>query len=154
MPVKESPSGQYVQYTGDADERVISKSDWKSADITHDEIRWDASNLKHVPIEDISEEAWAYIDADDAMKLVTVEDVSSLRAGVRRSGAGRPHPLAGKTVAEANSGEANPGPSGGTAAGGGGTATTVGGSTGAGTTATGGATTTGGSTRGGRGSRA
>lgn len=94
MNVKESDSGQYVRYDGDADERTISKADWKSVNVESDAVVWSRSNGFHVPVEDISEEAWPYIEADDGLKLVKVDDVAKIHAKAAGAAPEGEHPLA------------------------------------------------------------
>lgn len=154
MGVKESGSGQYVHYVGTADEREISKSDWKAVDLTHDSVKWDKDNAFHVPVEDISAEAWPFIDADDGFKLVQESDVKKIKskAAQLRAASEAVHPLvAAQLEAEKREAEAQAGGKGGGGAaaskttatggstpgptvpagrgGGGGRATTTGGST-------------------------
>lgn len=129
---KESESGQYVHYTGSADERVISKADFKLVGVDHPTLQWDRGNGFHVPVEDISEEAWSIVDGDDDMKLVTNGDPAKIMARVAGRSAST-HPLA---AAKAAAGEA---------------ATEAAKADGGDSVGAGTVTTTGGSTAGGRG---
>lgn len=142
MTVTESASGQYVRYTGGADERSITKADWRAVGIDHEAVRWDSSNAFHVPVEDISPDAWAFIDADDDLKLVKVDDPNKIRA-MASGNSGAEHPLlaAARREAEERQAAAESGGGGST---GGRKATAAGGSTAGATTST--TTTTGGST--------
>lgn len=143
--LKASPSGQYVRYIGTADVREISKKDWKNVDLDHPTVTWSRENNFLVPVEDISEDAWQYIEEDEALVLLKKESLEEAVKTVKRHPAFTTQtPTSEDTAAEAavgrdapRGGKAQPGGRGES----GGSATPSGGAVGGSTSGTGTGTT-------------
>ena len=54
--------GTHVRYIGTSDSRAITASDWESLGIEQDDIVWDASNDRTVPIDVISDGALQFLE--------------------------------------------------------------------------------------------
>lgn len=62
-----------VLYKGTADVRRISKEDWASVGIEHEDVEWNAANLYMVPLDQLklTEDQFAqFIAADDSFVVV------------------------------------------------------------------------------------
>jgi hypothetical protein len=54
--VAETDDERYLKYTGPSDERIISRADWKSIDIDHDDVSFNRSNGWMVPVSSITDD--------------------------------------------------------------------------------------------------
>jgi hypothetical protein len=68
-------TSQAVKYTGTADDKVITKADWKAIDIDdQDTVTWSWRNDWAVPVDQFTEEALNYCkNVDGALKIIDVE---------------------------------------------------------------------------------
>lgn len=81
-PAKSSAKGgepelKDIQYTGEASLRTITKEDWLTLGIEHDDLEWNFHNNFRIPAEDISDGARSYLlKKDGRFKLVAAEEDS------------------------------------------------------------------------------
>lgn len=65
-------SGKVVRYVGTADVREIDSAAWKTIDVDDQNlVRWHKGNNWTVPVEDLSDDAVAYLDEKDEGFVVT-----------------------------------------------------------------------------------
>jgi hypothetical protein len=76
---KASTPVEYVKYVGTSHEREITEGEWKAVGVDHAGLMWNASNNWMVPRDQVSAEAWPYIDADSGF-LVVDQDGNDTKA--------------------------------------------------------------------------
>ena len=66
---------KYVKFNArfSFEERWITDKDWAGQGIEHDTVKWNQANNWMVPVSDISDEAWPYIEGDPDMKVIELE---------------------------------------------------------------------------------
>ncbi len=75
-PTKKVASGKVVKYIGTADVREINEKSWRDVGVEDQGlVRWDKGNRWSVPVADLTKDAVAYCEKDDATFVVADAEV-------------------------------------------------------------------------------
>jgi hypothetical protein len=65
---------KYVKYIGTSHVRAILKHEWEKLGVTNQKaVMWNKANGWQIPLSDITDSAWPYIDADPELVVVEID---------------------------------------------------------------------------------